>query len=73
MQEQEREMMLRQEQTKQQYMQQHPMYPGAPMYNPYYPPGAYGAPPGSQPGKILFAICFHSRHSRLEIRVIASS
>ena len=54
MQEQEREMMLRQEQTKQQYMQQHPMYPGAPMYNPYYPPGAYGAPPGSQPGKILF-------------------
>merc|ERR1712038_2001951 len=50
MQEQEREMLLRQEQTKQQYMQQHPMYPGAPMYNPYYPPGAYGAPPGSQPG-----------------------
>ena len=46
MQEQEREMMLRQEQSRQQYVQQQAMYPG--MYNPYFNPAApQQAPPGT--------------------------
>lgn len=52
MQEQEREMMLRQEQSRQQYQQQQQMYPGAPMYNPYFPgaaPYMMGPPPPGMP------------------------
>jgi len=46
MQEQEREMMLRQEQSRQQYVQQQQMYPG--MYNPYFnPANPQQAPPGA--------------------------
>merc|ERR1711953_455656 len=46
MQEQEREMMLRQEQSRQQYVQQQAMYPG--MYNPYFNPAApQQVPPGT--------------------------
>eukprot|EP00093_Oithona_nana_P002085 02085.XXX_5448_7795_1 [CDS] Oithona nana genome sequencing. len=49
MQEQEREMMLRQEQSRQQYVQQQAMYPG--MYNPYFNPAApqQAPPPGGYP------------------------
>merc|ERR1711971_1126965 len=54
MQEQERDMMLRQEQSRQQYHQQQMQYPvmqpgmqPGMQFNPYYPPGAYMIPPGT--------------------------